>query len=275
MRKIPEQAHIWSFAHPFASPTALSEEFSPVLSFCEVQLLGSRVIVPMPHKILIVDDHDATRRGLHEFLAKAGYVVLSASTFVEGKRLLHEQAPDLLIADVRLGDFNGLQLVVGGPTLPTIIVTGFPDPVLEAEALRLGAHFLTKPIAPQQLLVLIEEKFISAARRQSYGSKRRWDRKLVSAELSAHVDDAFARIVDISYGGLRFEMERQQPLPRSFSVTVADPSLSIAVDLVWETRSGDRRWVCGAAVSSGNVAALHNWATLVDALPSAGSSVSA
>jgi DNA-binding response OmpR family regulator len=231
---------------------------------------------PVSHRILIVDDHDATRRGLQEFLVKAGYIVLSASTFDEGKRLLNEQAPDLLIADVRLGDFNGLQLVVNSPrALPSIIVTGFPDSVLEAEALRLGAHYLTNPIAPHKLLALIEEKFLSVARGQGYGSKRRWDRKPVSAELSAHVADAFARIVDISYGGVRFEIERQQPLPPSFSIKVANPALSIDADLVWETRSGDRRWVCGAAVSSGNVAALHNWATLVDAFPSGGADATA
>src|SRR5260370_1436071 len=114
------------------------------------------MMVPMPRKILIVDDHDATRRGLQEFLANAGYVVLSASTFDEGKRLLREQAPDLLIADVRLGDFNGLQLVIDAPALPSIIVTGFPDPIIQAEAVRLGAHFLTNPIAPHQWPALIE-----------------------------------------------------------------------------------------------------------------------
>jgi CheY-like chemotaxis protein len=225
-------------------------------------------MVPVAHKILIVDDHDATRRGLQEFLSNAGYVVVSASTFDEGKRLLNEQAPDLLIADVRLGDFNGLQLVAGDPALPSIMVTGFPDPVLEAEALRLGARYLTKPVAPTKLLGLIEETFVSVARRQPYDPKRRWDRKHVSAELSAHIGDAVARIVDISYGGLRFEIERELPLPPSFNVTVANPVVSIDVDLVWETRSGDRHWVCGAAVSSGNVKALHNWAALVDTVPS-------
>jgi CheY-like chemotaxis protein len=225
-------------------------------------------MVPVPRKILIVDDHDATRRGLQEFLTNAGYVVLSASTFDEGKRLLSEQAPELLVADVRLGDFNGLQLVAGDPTLPSIMVTGFPDPVLEAEALRLGARYVTKPIAPNKLLALIEETFVSVARRQPYDSKRRWDRKPVSAELSAHVGDGLARIVDISYGGLRFEIERPLPLPPSFSVAVAHPAVSIDVDLIWKTRSGDRHWVCGAAVSSGNAAALHNWAALVDTVPS-------
>jgi DNA-binding response OmpR family regulator len=237
-------------------------------------LLGGRVIIPVPHKILIVDDHDATRRGLQQFFANAGYVVLAASTFDEGKRLLNEQAPDLLIADVRLGDFNGLQLVVGGPALPSIMVTGFPDPVLEAEALRMGAHYLTKPVAPNKLLALVEETFLSEARRQSYDAKRRWDRKRVSAELSAHVGAAFVRIVDISYGGLRFEIERQQPLPPSFSVKVSNPEVSIDVDLIWEARSVDRHWMCGVAVSSSNAAALHSWAALVDTFPSGGSDVS-
>jgi FixJ family two-component response regulator len=237
----------------------------------------NRVIVPVPHRILIVDDHDATRRGLEGLLANAGHVVLSASTFADAKRLLNEQTPDMLIADVRLGDFNGLQLVVGGPDLPTIIVTGFPDQVLEAEARRRGAHYLVKPIVPHELLALIEDKFAGEARREPYDSKRRWDRKHVSAELSAHVEDVSARIVDVSYGGLRFEIERQQPLPPSFTltVTVPDPGLSINVNLVWAMRSGDRLWVCGAAVSSGNVAALHNWAILVDTLPSAGSDIPA
>ena len=234
-------------------------------------LLGERVIVTVPHKILIVDDHDATRRGLQQFLANAGYDVLAASTFDEGKRLLNEQTPDLLIADVRLGDFNGLQLVVGGPALPTIMVTGFPDPVLEAEALRVGAHFLTKPVAPNKLLALVEETFLSVARRQSYDAKRRWDRKHVSAELSAHVEATIVRIVDISYGGLRFEIERELPLPPSFSLTVVNPDVSIDVDLVWEARNGDRHRVCGAAVSSSNAEALHSWAALVDTFPSDGS----
>jgi FixJ family two-component response regulator len=220
----------------------------------------------VPHRILIVDDHDATRRGLEGLLENAGHVVLSASTFADAKRLLNEQTPDMLITDVRLGDFNGLQLVVSGPDLPTIIVTGFPDPVLEAEALRRGAHYLVKPIVPDRLLALIKDKFDGEARREPYGSKRRWDRKQVSPELSARVEDGSARIVDISYGGLRFEIERQQPLPPSFTITVTKPGLSINVNRAWEMRSGDRRWVCGAAVSSGNVAALHNWAILVDAI---------
>ena len=72
--------------------------------------------------------------------------------------------------------------------------------------------------------------------------------------------------MDVSYGGLKFEIERDQSLPQSFNIKVAGRSLSIDADLVWGTRSGDRQWLCGAAISSGNAAAIHDWAMLVDGL---------
>ena len=221
----------------------------------------------MPYRILIVEDHEPTRQGLHALLTNAGYDVVSASTFAEGRRSLTEQTPDLLIADLRLGEYNGLQLIAAAPLgVPSIIVTGFPDLVLEAEALKLGAHYVTKPIVADALLRLIEEKIVSARKRRSRGSTRRWDRKPVAGEVSAHVEDAPARIVDVSYGGVKFEIERDQSLPPSFKITVIKPALSIDMDLVWETRHGRHR-VCGAAISGGNPAAVHDWATLVDGAP--------
>ena len=216
-------------------------------------------------RILIVEDHEATRLGLQLLLSNAGHVVGSASTFVEGRRLLDEHTLDVLITDLRLGEYNGLQLVaVAPPALPSIIVTGFPDPVLEADALKLGAHYITKPIVAEALLSLIEQAIVSAGQRQSRGSTRRWDRKPVAGTVSAEVEHAQARVVDVSYGGVKFEIERDQSLPPSFRIALASPAFSIDVDLVWESRSDDRHWVCGAAISSGNAAAVHDWVTLVD-----------
>jgi FixJ family two-component response regulator len=217
--------------------------------------------------ILIVEDHDATRQGLTELLTSAGYAVLSVATFAEGRQSLADQAPDLLIADVRLGKYNGLQLVVAAPpAVASIIVTGFPDPALKAEALKLGAHYVTKPIAAEAMLTLVDETILSARQRQLRGSSRRWDRKPVVGTLAAEVEHTLARIVDVSYGGVKFEIERDQSLPPSFKIAMASPGVSIDADLVWRRRSGDRHWVCGAAISSRNAAAVHDWARLVDGL---------
>ena len=110
-------------------------------------------------KILIVDDDEATRVGLKQLLETAGYKVTVAGTFAEGRLALSASTPDLLIVDVRLGEFNGLHLVATNRrSIPTIIVTGYPDPVLKANAQSLGAEYLLKPVSPAELMALVKAK---------------------------------------------------------------------------------------------------------------------
>jgi DNA-binding response OmpR family regulator len=112
----------------------------------------------IPRTILVVEDDSATRLGLELLLKRAGYDVVATHSVAEGQRALEEAAPDLLIADVRLGAFNGLQLIAMNPLpIPAIVMTGFDDPVLEADARRLGAEYLLKPIVPAALLTLVKE----------------------------------------------------------------------------------------------------------------------
>ncbi len=113
----------------------------------------------MKPKILVVDDAPAVRRMLTELLDGAGYDVLSAGTFEEGKQLADAGNPDLMLIDIRLGDYNGLQLAVrervNHPGRPVIVMTGHSDPVLEAEARRHGAEFVEKPLHPSRLIEMI------------------------------------------------------------------------------------------------------------------------
>jgi DNA-binding response OmpR family regulator len=110
-------------------------------------------------KILIVEDDAATRAGYREFLKLAGHDVIAASTYQEGRQAAATENPDLVIADLRLGGFNGLQLLLLSPQpVPTIIVTGFHDEVLEAEARRAGADYVVKPISPTNLVTLVKER---------------------------------------------------------------------------------------------------------------------
>ncbi len=163
----------------------------------------------MPSKVLIVDDDKTTREGLAEFLEEAGYEAVAVGTFEDATRVLRTAPPDLLIADVRLGPFNGLQLVISSPQpIPAIIITGFADPVLEADARRRGADYVLKPVSPARLLDLVAQKLMAA--QPGFGTPRRWERKPVIGGLAINIGDTPARIVDVSYGGLRFEMQRSQ-----------------------------------------------------------------
>ncbi|MEN3339919.1 MAG: two-component system, NtrC family, response regulator HydG [Acidobacteriota bacterium] len=113
----------------------------------------------MPARILVVDDDIGYLTVTKDLLERSGHEVLLASTFDEGRRALREDAPDLLIADVRLGAFNGLQLIVTGDVrIPTIVVSGFDDAVLQADAKAFGADYLVKPVTASSLLGLIDQK---------------------------------------------------------------------------------------------------------------------
>ena len=109
-------------------------------------------------KVLVVEDDAATRGGLETLLRQAGYDVVVADSVPQGRKALENEAPDLLITDVRLGEFNGLQLLATSKRpIPSIVATAFADPALEIEAARLGAHYLLKPISPPVLLTLVEQ----------------------------------------------------------------------------------------------------------------------
>jgi len=113
----------------------------------------------VPRVILIVEDDPATLVGFATYLHGVGLSVIPVSTFTEAHRIMQFARPDVLVADVRLGEYNGLQLVVQSRSLdppPGVIVTsGYADAVLKAEAERLGAKFMPKPIEPAHLLAEI------------------------------------------------------------------------------------------------------------------------
>jgi DNA-binding NtrC family response regulator len=115
----------------------------------------------MKPRILVVDDVPSVRRMLSELLSGVGYEVLTAATYEEGKHFADTGNPDLILLDIRLGDFNGLQLAVrervNHPGRPVIVMTGHSDPVLEAEARRHGADFIEKPLQPGRLIDMIRQ----------------------------------------------------------------------------------------------------------------------
>jgi len=111
---------------------------------------------PRPRTALVVDSDFGNVRNLARALREEGLDVFEASTFQEGKFLWSTRAPDVLIVDIRLGQFNGLQLLMRArsdrPDLRAIITSSVPDPVLEAETQRFGGVFMVKPIDPRQVL---------------------------------------------------------------------------------------------------------------------------
>ena len=111
-------------------------------------------------RALVVDDDLGLLALMTRLLAAAGYAVETAANFTAAKQRLSERQ-DVLIVDVRLEEFNGLQLAIrahsSDATMRIVVMSGWDDPVLRAEATSIGAVFLPKPFDEQQLLRLVEE----------------------------------------------------------------------------------------------------------------------
>jgi DNA-binding NtrC family response regulator len=108
--------------------------------------------------ILIVEDDNSTLSGWVELLRAEGYGVVGVSSYEEGLQELSTM-PDLLITDVRLGVYNGLQLVMRGrmlnPYLQAIVITGYADQIVRREAVHLQAEHLEKPVDADRLLQIV------------------------------------------------------------------------------------------------------------------------
>jgi cobalt-zinc-cadmium efflux system membrane fusion protein len=78
--------------------------------------------------ILVVDDDDAVVQALNRVLARAGYLVLSASGVSDALRHLEGPGPDIALLDLKLPDGTGEQLAETiqqrRPGLPLILMTG-------------------------------------------------------------------------------------------------------------------------------------------------------
>jgi DNA-binding NtrC family response regulator len=107
-------------------------------------------------RIVVVDDDRQVLKYLTEMLQEAGYDTVACERYQDAKSLLAGPRPDLLLTDIRLGAYNGLQLGIYArdhhPGLPVIVLTGYEDPTLREEATRAGAQFLVKPVPRLALL---------------------------------------------------------------------------------------------------------------------------
>jgi DNA-binding NtrC family response regulator len=104
---------------------------------------------PMSQRVLIVTpDLDALDDALHT-LTDAGFDAIGAATFEEASRKMSKTMPDLLIADQRLGAFNGLHLIARGharsPEMRAIVTTRDRNAGLESDARRMNALCLITP----------------------------------------------------------------------------------------------------------------------------------
>jgi DNA-binding response OmpR family regulator len=111
-----------------------------------------------PH-ILVVDDDQAMRELLAEYLGENQLLVTTAAGSAEMRSALTEQTIDLIVLDLRLGTEDGMLLarkLREESAVPIIIVTGKQDDADRVMGLELGADdYITKPFNTRELLARV------------------------------------------------------------------------------------------------------------------------
>ena len=124
---------------------------------------------PMSATILIVEDEFAVARGIQYALQQEGYQVAVARSGEEGLEFATNQAPDLVVLDVRLPGMDGFEVLrrlrATGSKAPVLVLTARDDEVDKVIGLELGADdYLTKPFGLRELMSRIK-----ALLRRAYG----------------------------------------------------------------------------------------------------------
>jgi len=112
-------------------------------------------------RALIVDDEPAIRELMQLTLARFGLECDTAGELAEGLARLRQAPYALCLADLKLPDGSGLDLVEqiqqSWPQMPVAIITAFGSPDTAVAALKAGAFdYLTKPVELPRLKALIE-----------------------------------------------------------------------------------------------------------------------
>lgn len=206
--------------------------------------------------VLVVTADVGLRASVVAALGAHGYNVLTAGTYGEGRKLLVDWQPDVLVTSVRLREHNGLQLAIvsrSSSVLTKTIVIGYGDRVLEADARQVGALYLTNP-AIDDVLAAVDNAI--------HRRERKWPR--ARANIVARAAEQSVRLVDVSYGGFRMELPLGTELPSGDAFDLEVGKLRVSASPVWiKEQTGNEHVWCGATVT-GNDESSHAWREFVD-----------
>jgi signal transduction histidine kinase len=209
----------------------------------------------MDETILLVDDEEGIRKVLKISLADAGYRVFTAASAEEALRLYDEEAPPIVLTDIKMPGMSGIDLLkaikIRNPETEVIMITGHGDMDLAILSLKHQAtDFITKPIDDEMLDVALSrarEKI--GLRRQVREYTTNLERlvqiqseRLVQAERQAaagQVMESFvAALRDLGQeqpGGIRFFND----MPCFVAIHNRDRKI-VAVNQLFRDRLGDR-----------------------------------
>lgn len=174
-------------------------------------------------RIMIVDDHDAVRRGVRTLVeSRANYCVVGeASNGREAMEMAKESQPDIVILDYSIPELNGLdlshQLKRVSPRIEILIYTMHDREELIAEILHAGVRgFVLKSDTEKHLLAALDalsihrpyfsgavsetllDKFLESKPQPTASSLTHREREIVQLIAEGRINKEIAQLLNIS-----------------------------------------------------------------------------
>jgi signal transduction histidine kinase len=147
---------VWNFERK------ISEPMSPELLPGENQILSSHATNTNRPVVLIVEDNQDMRTYITNVLSRE-YLVIEAVNGRDGLDKAHAYMPDLILSDVMMPEFSGIELLSAAKNspelsaVPFIFLTARADDQLNLGLLASGAQdYLIKPFSRDELLIRIK-----------------------------------------------------------------------------------------------------------------------
>ena len=215
--------------------------------------------------ILVAEEDDVSLNQAVNLLKRRDYVVAGAPTLEEAQWWLAGWPVDLVVTSQRFGTGSGVQLVLNAranqPEIAGLIKGAeqhFPE---WDEAHRHGLHVVRPAVSADEFLASVAECLATITRRQ------RWPRKEVRDAVPMRIGDTTGKLMDVSYGGLKFELTDEPYVLRSpVEIDFPRADLRLHADLVWSARrEHGKACVFGASVKPDPTPATE-WRAFVDRL---------
>ncbi len=117
-------------------------------------------------QVLIIDDDARVRTVLHHRLEREGYEVVEAENGDQAIDIMkhgdHALTIDLILCDIRMPGSSGIEVIqhfnAQFPSIPIIVLTGYPDMDLAITLLKLGvSDYLVKPVERDALVAAVNK----------------------------------------------------------------------------------------------------------------------
>lgn len=134
-------------------------------------------------KVLLVEDEHLFAKAVARKLERVGYACTAVGTIAAAQIVLDDQAPDLVLLDMRLPDGSGLDFLerIDGTVTPVIVMTAYGEVQDAVSAMKLAAaDYLKKPIDLDELLLAVEKvlanqkvstQLANSRAREAYGTE--------------------------------------------------------------------------------------------------------